>query len=199
MSYLDDLFALEGGDDLNEFGEGGVSDEVRYEKYCSMDVVKEVRVLHKPGADDILSPVETKVQNDTNSVVWLHWEPPSDPNELIVSYFLQYKTKLESNGGAQECVTAKAFNENGHRFRPDRTGSYYVRVKAVSVYGDGEWTDYTWITVPGEITGRYLSKYFVLDGGSWMASRRRIRSCRGSPATQGPRSARPWPGASNRR
>ncbi len=134
--------------DLGEDGRGGSQDGVRYEKFCSMDVVREERVLHKPGADDIESDVWTSVQNDTNRV-WLSWHPPSDPNELILNYIVELKSKQDS-AGSTECVTAKDFKDANYRFRPDRTGSYYVRVRAVSVYGQGAWTKYKWITVPGE-------------------------------------------------
>ncbi len=119
-----------------------------YEKYCSPNVDKIERVLHKHGADDILGEVKTIVQNDTNRV-WLSWEPPSDPNELIVNYELELRSKLDSPGST-ECVTAKNFMEADNKYRPDRTGSYYVRVRAVSIYGEGKWTENKWITVPGE-------------------------------------------------
>ena len=144
--------AFEVKDYMFMMGEGSSTEDAvkkkEYMKFCSMDVVKEERVLHKPGADDITSKVRTISQNDTNRV-WLSWDPPSDPNELILNYVLELKSKQES-AGSIECVTAKQFEDAGRRFRPDRTGSYYVRVRAVSLRGEGNWTDSQWITVPSE-------------------------------------------------
>ena len=55
------------------------------EKRCSESITKEIRVLHKAGADDIVSEIKDTHQNDTDTV-WLSWEPPKDPNELILRY-----------------------------------------------------------------------------------------------------------------
>ena len=53
------------------------------EKRCSESIIKEIRVPHKAGADDIISEIKDTHQNDTDTV-WLSWEPPKDPNELIL-------------------------------------------------------------------------------------------------------------------
>jgi len=132
---------------------GGTSSKVETTKFCSMDVRKDVRTLHKPGADDIPDEVRTIVLNDTSVV--LEWTPPPDPNEFITNYQLWYKTKLDS-AGSKTCVSAKQFEENGYRFKPDMTGSFYVSVQARSVYGPGNWTEFKPITVPSPVSATVL-------------------------------------------
>ncbi len=61
---------LAGLPDLNDVLPAMDDDDVdTEEKRCSMDVTKEIRVLHKPGADDIQSEIVQTMQNDTNKVI----------------------------------------------------------------------------------------------------------------------------------
>ena len=81
--------------------------------------------------------------NET-SQIYISWQPPADPNEHILSYNINMKSKLDATSGSiiKACVTAKQFNEDGHRYRLTLPGAYYISVQAVSVYGPGNWTEY---------------------------------------------------------
>lgn len=124
-----------------------LTNEDTLEKLCSKDVVKEVRVLHKPKADDILSGITSSSKNDTENV-WISWDPPKDPNSIIVYYNIRSKAKADASADWRGCITAKEFMDKGHRYELTMKGSYYVSVQAVSVYGPGKWTDDQLVTIP---------------------------------------------------
>jgi hypothetical protein len=149
-----------------------------FSKRCSKSVVKDVRILHKSGADDIpvlprrSEQVEMVQANDTESAVvadgggdssangasvagyWITWRPPTNPNELIVNYNVEIKMSIDQDVVHTSCVTAKDFKANNYKYKLEFPGTYYVSVQAVSVYGPGSWTDpptYVTVNTPGTV------------------------------------------------
>ncbi len=141
-------------------------------KLCSRTEDLDVQVLHKAGADDIFGNAirlvkanDTEVSADVKNgkkgekesalsagSAWISWDPPPDPNELIVNY----NVKLNQGGSGDKdtvhrsCITARDFRANGRKYKLEFAGSYYVSVQAVSVYGPGNWTKELYVTVNQE-------------------------------------------------
>jgi len=61
----------------------------------------QLSTVPKPDADNIVGGIisETKINlNETNSVTWISWNPPDNPNNLIMSYNIRYhSTKIQYN------------------------------------------------------------------------------------------------------
>ncbi|CAB4063694.1 INSR [Lepeophtheirus salmonis] len=89
---------------------------------CSDDLTVFLKVSNKPGADDIKGRPILVSHNSSSDIVWLSWNPPQDPNELIVNYNIKIESK------SKESTVFKQF----------------------SVYGFGEWSERTWVTVKGQ-------------------------------------------------
>ncbi|QQP39861.1 Receptor protein-tyrosine kinase, partial [Caligus rogercresseyi] len=116
---------------------------------CSDDLRLEFTSLNKPGADDIQGkPLLVAHSNSSSEAAWLSWNPPQDPNELIVNYNVKIESKSKESTGIY-CITAEEFIKNDYRYSLLIPGAYYVSVQAVSVYGYGDWSESTWVTVKG--------------------------------------------------
>ncbi|XP_071744037.1 insulin receptor isoform X2 [Lepeophtheirus salmonis] len=116
---------------------------------CSDDLTVFLKVSNKPGADDIKGRPILVSHNSSSDIVWLSWNPPQDPNELIVNYNIKIESKSKESTGIY-CITAYEFIKNDYRYHLPVPGAYYVSVQAVSVYGFGEWSERTWVTVKGQ-------------------------------------------------
>ena len=134
-------------------------------KRCSQIIQREVRTLPRAGADDIVGELRaSNSQNDTGSV-FITWNPPPDPNMLIVKYNIVVrstqdlankksteKDKDERGSSPQmfQCLNAKKFNEEGGFKFSTHPGSYYIKVQAVSLSGKGTFTASKFVMVEDE-------------------------------------------------
>ena len=113
----------------------------------------EFRTLPKPGADNIpgdLRIVGQENGNNETSNVFITWDPPTDPNLLIAYYNIKITTRKDiPDPGSTTCITAKAFLDHDQKYQPMKfgSGSYYVKVQAVSLSGAGAWTTYKFVSV----------------------------------------------------
>ncbi|KAE8618313.1 hypothetical protein XENTR_v10009352 [Xenopus tropicalis] len=104
---------------------------------CSASNFVFARTMPAAGADDIPGHVSAKEEDD--GVVFLKWYEPKRPNGLILMYEIEYKQQGEVH---RECVSRQDFRKTGGakltRLSP---GNYSAQVQAISLYGNGSWTE----------------------------------------------------------
>lgn len=99
-------------------------------------------------ADDIKN---LKVDIVNNTSVDVLWDEPKDPNGAIVSFTVEYiRNEVANFKPVQKCVTRLQHASNNHRFSLHRLhpGRYSLRVRATSLAGDGNYTDYRYFSLP---------------------------------------------------
>ena len=102
----------------------------------------------KPKADNIPSELQAhhdpnvnRQNNETLATAYISWEPPRNPNTMIVSYNVKITKADDEKYIVTNCITAKAFEDNRNRYTMKLTGTYNVEVQAVPLYAEpGKWT-----------------------------------------------------------
>ncbi|KAM9410730.1 insulin-like growth factor 1 receptor [Pholidichthys leucotaenia] len=90
-------------------------------------------------ADDIPGEVTWDKHEDW---VFLRWPKPPQPNGLILMY--EIKLKLGSETEKHECVSGQVYqSQRGFRLTDLSPGNYSVLVRAISLAGNGSWTQAT--------------------------------------------------------
>ena len=56
-----------------------------------------------------------KSMENTGEPVYITWDPPKDPNLLIVNYQIERLSDVDKGYKSLSCVTAKEFNAANHR------------------------------------------------------------------------------------
>ncbi|KAG8180786.1 hypothetical protein JTE90_012965 [Oedothorax gibbosus] len=118
---------------------------------CSTKAITSVRTLHLPGADDIRSnSVQVQTENVTSYSGFVKWEEPKDSNGMIVAYTLEYKRMGGDNFKPKRvCVTRAKFQLLGGYFLSELTpGNYSLRIRATSLAVYGNWTTFTYFSIP---------------------------------------------------
>ncbi|XP_044212199.1 insulin-like growth factor 1a receptor [Thunnus albacares] len=97
-------------------------------------------------ADDI--PGKVIYENDkVEGCVVLHWPEPIMPNGLILTY--EIKFRLGNEPEKQECVSRHQYREHrGARLTNLGSGNYSACVRAISLAGNGSWTESVTFRVP---------------------------------------------------
>eukprot|EP00094_Tigriopus_californicus_P010060 TCALIF_09701-PA protein Name:"Similar to INSR Insulin receptor (Homo sapiens)" AED:0.09 eAED:0.20 QI:0/0.77/0.8/1/1/1/10/426/1712 len=119
------------------------------QKWCSGTVLTNARVAAKPMADDIPGTLRVLSHNESDTAI-ISWNPPKDPNDVIVKYNVRYKSKEDSKDSTTSCVLAHKIRDLNYIYEMPVVGSYYVSVQAVSLYGPGNWTDFEWVVGPNQ-------------------------------------------------
>uniref|UniRef100_A0A8C5CYQ8 Tyrosine-protein kinase receptor n=1 Tax=Gadus morhua TaxID=8049 RepID=A0A8C5CYQ8_GADMO len=113
------------------------SQEVRS---CSAAAFVYSRTKPADKADDIPGPVVYELDEKTEGCVILHWPEPSKPNGLILMYGIKFRLGAEPE--KHECVSRQQFHEHrGGRLSNLGPGNYSARVRAISLAGNGSWTE----------------------------------------------------------
>eukprot|EP00066_Takifugu_rubripes_P005438 XP_003969481.1 PREDICTED: insulin-like growth factor 1 receptor [Takifugu rubripes] len=87
-------------------------------------------------ADDIPGTVTWEGHEDWG---FLRWPEPHHPNGLVLMY--EIKFKLASESEKHECVSGQMYQtQRGVRLSNLSPGNYSVRVRAISLAGNGSWT-----------------------------------------------------------
>lgn len=113
-------------------------------------------------ADDIKN---LKIDIVNNTSVDVLWDEPKEPNGAIVSFTVEYKRNEVANfKPVLECVTRLQHASNHHRFRLNRLhpGRYSLRVRATSLAGDANYTDYQHFSLPVKGRGFNYSLFLGL-------------------------------------
>ncbi|XP_070072397.1 insulin-like receptor [Drosophila takahashii] len=114
-------------------------------------------------ADDVTNlVVELENANNTESSVRLRWEPPVDPNGEIVTYEVAYKLQKPNQVEEKKCIPVAEYNQTAGYPLKLNEGQYSFRVRANSIAGLGDFTDFEYREV--EPPPSY-AKYFILASG----------------------------------
>lgn len=111
------------------------------ESQCSAPVMTFNRTLSKRDADDILSNLVVVVER---SDVFVQWSEPQEPNSAIVAYQIEHRrTDLEHSKDLIECIKQEeyAISGTGYRLRNFLPGKYSIRVKGISLAGEGRFSE----------------------------------------------------------
>lgn len=135
---------------------------------CSADVIYSHRTDALPGGDDITDVALTpNPRNGSHNSVALTWDPPKEPNSLVLAYTIRYKnTLIEHSTYVTMCITDKVFNANNRIYNlklGTENGNYSIQVQASSLGGFGNFTDpiYHKIEIPS-YTGWYIGGVLIL-------------------------------------
>ncbi|XP_030565203.1 insulin-like receptor [Drosophila novamexicana] len=87
--------------------------------------------------------------NTTRGNVRLRWEEPLDPNGAIVSYMIIYERQERDAVEEKRCITVQDYlNQSGYVVTNLNEGKYSFRIRANSLAGEGDLTDFVYVTVP---------------------------------------------------
>uniref|UniRef100_A0A8C7ZHT9 Tyrosine-protein kinase receptor n=1 Tax=Oryzias sinensis TaxID=183150 RepID=A0A8C7ZHT9_9TELE len=100
-------------------------------------------------ADDIPGKVVPERSDKVEGCMVLHWPEPVVPNGLVLMYEVKYRlgTEPEKHG----CVSRRQYRQNkGARLTHLSPGNYSARVRAISLAGNGSWTEsiYFYVSPP---------------------------------------------------
>jgi len=132
------------------------------QKDCSSWALEEAKTKPKPNADDLVNKqLEIFTANETTGETYIRWIPPADPNEMILKYTLQITTSLEDldNYKAERCIPLSSLVEledGTVQYRLRRAGEYWIKLKAVSLNGDGGWTTRQKVKVDSNATVTWI-------------------------------------------
>ncbi|XP_078480098.1 insulin-like growth factor 1 receptor isoform X1 [Lampetra fluviatilis] len=105
---------------------------------CSAPAYVSARTQPHFDADNITGHVKCEV---VKNIIYLQWKEPSDPNGLVVLYEVKYQRDSESQI-QQHCVSRSSYREGkGFQVRHLLPGDYTAHIRAISLSGNGSWTE----------------------------------------------------------
>ena len=122
---------------------------------CSDEAILNKKTSFNSSADKIPSwsldyDFYTLSGNGSEGII--KWFPPHDPNERIVKYMLSRSPDANLNNEFIKCVSLRDVKRGTEMvggemrevmtYRLTESGEYYVRLRAVSVFGEGDWTKF---------------------------------------------------------
>ncbi|XP_012284589.1 insulin-like receptor isoform X2 [Orussus abietinus] len=114
---------------------------------CSPVEYTSVRTKKRPNADTVRNP---KVQVSNNSIVVFTWDPANEPNGLTVAYHVEY-TNLDVKDAKKstECLSETSFRQkrHAHYIKNLSPGKYGIRVRSVSLAGEGDFSKIIYFSV----------------------------------------------------
>lgn len=119
---------------------------------CSTEVSWLKRTLkrkHVDKASNLTGNLLDTNLNTTRGSVRLNWDPPTDPNSAIVSFMIIYERQEPNAVPEKRCITVQDYrNQSGYIVTNLNEGKYSFRIQANSLAGEGELTDFVYVTVP---------------------------------------------------
>ncbi|XP_040198281.1 insulin-like growth factor 1 receptor [Rana temporaria] len=104
---------------------------------CSPSNFVFARTMPAAGADNIPGAVLTE-EAEENAVI-LKWPEPPNPNGLTLMYEIEFK---QGEQRLKECVSRQDYsNLGGKKLTRLNPGNYTAQVRAISLSGNGSWTD----------------------------------------------------------
>ncbi|XP_054262550.1 insulin receptor-like [Macrosteles quadrilineatus] len=127
---------------------------------CSNTDIATVRTRQDDLADRIDSSISYQ---ESNSSVILYWTEPSSPNGLVVAYEIEHiNLGSDNTNPIVTCITTTEFEYSHRKFSilGLAEGAYKVRVRAVSLAGKGQFSDYIYF----KISNTPISVFYALFG-----------------------------------
>uniref|UniRef100_A0A669ENW9 Tyrosine-protein kinase receptor n=1 Tax=Oreochromis niloticus TaxID=8128 RepID=A0A669ENW9_ORENI len=104
-------------------------------------------------ADDIPEPVTHEIVQGEPPYVLIKWNPPINPNGLIILYEVFY-SKVGDSEVHTTCVSRPAYQKlGGTKLSLVQPGNYSVRVRATSLAGNGSFTEIIYFFMPNPDQG----------------------------------------------
>ncbi|XP_018412593.1 PREDICTED: insulin-like growth factor 1 receptor [Nanorana parkeri] len=104
---------------------------------CSASNFVFARTMPAADADNIPGAVISEEEED-NAVI-LKWPEPPNPNGLILMYEIEFK---QGEQRIKKCVSRQDYsNLGGAKYTQLNAGNYTTQVRAISLSGNGSWTD----------------------------------------------------------
>lgn len=108
---------------------------------CSVTDFITIRTMKKFIADTITGEIKLETNNRT---ILVSWDEPKSPNGIIVAYEIEHRrTDVENPKPITECLTRLEYEVNGHSWSINglSPGKYALRIRAISLAGEGPFTD----------------------------------------------------------
>uniref|UniRef100_A0A669EAE2 Tyrosine-protein kinase receptor n=1 Tax=Oreochromis niloticus TaxID=8128 RepID=A0A669EAE2_ORENI len=122
-------------------------------KRCSMATYISARTMPEEKADDIPEPVTHEIVQGEPPYVLIKWNPPINPNGLIILYEVFY-SKVGDSEVHTTCVSRPAYQKlGGTKLSLVQPGNYSVRVRATSLAGNGSFTEIIYFFMPNPDQG----------------------------------------------
>lgn len=125
---------------------------------CSPAAIIQQRTQYKLSADLI----ERSWMEATNSTRIFKWEPPNEPNGIIVRYDIQIQPENSESGAPfLHCLPRSNTSFVVRNLPP---GNYSIRVSATSLYGPGNFSEKSYFIIPEPSTSDTQTLVFVSVG-----------------------------------
>lgn len=118
-------------------------DETDQAIVCGHEVNDYVTTVREPAKDDIDSDkfFVTEIINGSTSDIRIQWEPPSDPNGLLLTYTIRYRrTDIDNTSPTTICLSYNKLNGTVYTIQKLPHGNYSVDIMATSLAGNGNYT-----------------------------------------------------------
>ena len=131
---------------------------------CSNPIILPVTTEKKPGGNDVRNVrILGNPKNNSLNMLTLTWDPPEEPNGIVVAYTIKFTNQdLENAIGQVTCIRATDFEANRREYRLKlgaENGNYSVEVQMTTTGGAGEYSapvyyrvenpNYTWYWILG--------------------------------------------------
>uniref|UniRef100_A0A671WTU1 Tyrosine-protein kinase receptor n=1 Tax=Sparus aurata TaxID=8175 RepID=A0A671WTU1_SPAAU len=128
---------------------------------CSAGAFVYSRTKPAVRADDIPGKVMYERSDKVEGCVVLHWPEPVMPNGLILTYEIAFRLGTEPE--KIECVSRQHYREHkGARLTNLGSGNYSAHVRAISLAGNGSWTESVSFYVPPPKREDSVTFYLVI-------------------------------------
>lgn len=116
---------------------------------CGHEVNYYATTFREPSNDDIPSFSTEILPNASMTDVVVRWEPPKDPNGLLLTYTIRYKRVDVDHTVAQtRCVSYNMLNNtNVFVIQALTAGNYSIDVMATSLGGNGNYTKAKYVLI----------------------------------------------------
>jgi len=130
-------------------------------RLCSSRSIISARSLADKNADTIdssnITVINGTLTGPTGFQKHIVWYDPPWPNGLIISYDIEMRRNShegQSTGNIMECISRTRYlADNGHKLSNLNPGNWSFRIRAVSLAGNGLWTNFNHFVIPDKDSG----------------------------------------------
>lgn len=113
---------------------------------CSKTEIITVRTKGNKESDAIPQNSVFVKYDSKKEILEVNWDPPEHPNGLILAFEVEYRDRdLENPEHMKECLTHTQYenNDRKHVIHGLSPGKYEFRIRAISLFGHGPFTEFT--------------------------------------------------------